>query len=293
MSIPQRPSAAPTGSEALNTIYSNKSINRDSYLLQQIIAGNIPDLLRSFVPITISEKGNTLIYKVMPDYLAVGDNSDYIRVPLSGPESQKIADAFDCILPTPKMSDQIWKAATAKLAPQALSGSNSTIKGKTYTAKEMTGGKMSDTDTFEYHNQLIQNQLQQSGHKPGDLVAGNKKDVVISNDLISGRLAIHGLHDQNGKAIQQGGLSRHDENYKDYSSGTRLVSKEATLNGKNVNIKDVLKDPQYAYLINDGVLNVQSYNYDTKQKQDQMIAKKDDALDLMQKINDYVNKIKV
>lgn len=305
--FPSRPGNALPGSQFIQSIMSSgKSSQRDDLIVQELLRGNIPNFIKQLVPITISEKGNTLIYKVTPDYLAVGDDNDYVRAPLGGPAAQRVADSFGCILPTPKMSDQIWKAAKVKLAPKPLSGTNSTIGGKTYSPQQMLAGKMMDTDTFEYHNQLIQQQLQEVGHKPGELVAGNKKDVVLSNDLVPGRLAIHGLHEQSGKAIQQGGLSKHEADYRDYSHGVRLVDKIATLNGQSVDLlKDVLQNPTYAYLVNDGVLNNLAYNYKQDKTQpetskDTMVATAPEAkgtpagrMQLLDRINKYLNNIKI
>lgn len=236
--------------------------NRDELIVKEIIRGNFPDFLRKLVPITINEKGNSVTYNVMADYIAIGSDTDYVRVPISGPSAQRIADAFGMMLPTPRISDQIHEASTVKLAPKPLSAMPSLpIGGKTYTNKQFMAGKMSDTDSFEYHNQLIQEQL--TGHKPGELVSGHKKDVVISNDITPGNLGIHGMHLSNGKPIQPGGGSKHEENYKDYSHGIRLVDKVATLNGKQVDfVKNVLQDPKVAYLVNyDGALKNLAYNY--------------------------------
>jgi hypothetical protein len=305
--FPSRQNNALSGSQFIQSIISyGKSAQISDLIVQEILKGNIPDFIKQLVPITISEKGNTLTYKVTPDYLAIGDNYDYVRVPLGGPAAQKIADAFGCILPTPKMSDQIWKAAKIKLAPKPLSVSNINISGKTYSPQQMIAGKMMDTEIFEYHNQLIQQQLKEKNHQLGELVAGSKKDVVLSNDLIPGRLAIHGMHEENGKPIQQGGLSKHNENYYDYSSGIRLVDRQATLNGKEVDmIKDILQNQQYAYLVNDGVLTNVAYNYN---KDKNIIEESKDTMEastsnmkgtltgrmlLLDRINKYLDSIKI
>lgn len=305
--FPSRPGDALSGSQFIQSIIASGKIEqRDNLIVQEATRGNIPNFIKNLVPITVSDKGNTLIYKVTPDYLSVGDDNDYIRVPLGGPSAQRVADAFGCILPTPKMSDQIWKEAKVKLAPKPLSGTTNTISGKTYSPQQMLSGKMVDTDTFEYHNNIIEKQLQESGHKQGDLVAGSKKDVVLSNDLVPGKLAIHGLHDETGKPIQGGGLSRHDANYSDYSSGIRLVDKFAILNGRSVDlIKDVLQNPEYAGLINNGVLTNVAYQYKQdkstqEQSKETMVAQNTDPknnlsgrVQLLERITKYLDQIKI
>ena len=152
---------------------------------------------------------------------------------------------------------------------------------------------MTDTDSFVEHNRLIQQQL--AAHKLGDLVAGHKKDVVVSNQLAQrpGKVAIHGLHNTKGQAIQ-GGSWGHDINYRDYSHGIRMVDKFAKLNGKNVNLQSVMQDPKYAALVSDeGALKFVAYNYNDKQQQQVATAPKQPLKtdDLVSKIDTYLDQI--
>ena len=295
--LPSRPATALPGSVFIDSIMKmGATSDRDELIVREILRGNFPEFMRHLVPITVTEKGNTIIYNVMPDYLCVGNDTDYVRVPISGPSAQRIADAFGMLLPTPKMSDQIYNQAKTKLAPKPLSGmSNLNINGKNYTNQQFMSNKMSDTDSFNYHNELIQEQLR--GHKPGELVAGHKKDIVLSNDMQPGQLAIHGLHQKDGTPLQPGGGSKHDANYKDYSHGVRLVDNAANLNGQNVQLTVVLKNTKYAYLVNnDGVLKQVAYNYDGKSKTntDSAVAKNESqGGQFLAKLNDYLNKINI
>ncbi len=292
--FPSRPSTAMPGSVFIDSIMKlGPSANRDDLIVNEILRGNFPDFLRKMVPITISDKGNTLVYNVMPDYISIGNDTDYTRVPISGPSAQKIADAFGTILPTPKMSDQIWQNAKIQLSPKPLSGmSNINLSGKNYTTQQFLGSKMSDTDAFDYHNKLIQEQLGEN-YVPGQLVAGHKKDVVLSNDLAPGQLGIHGLHQKGGTPLQQGAGSRHSESYKDYSHGVRLIDNNATLNGKIIKLTDLLKNSQYANLLNgDGVLKEVAYKYDGKSNSSVAVNKSpNDKFDFFTKLNDYLSKI--
>ena len=56
--------------------------------------------------------------------------------------------------------------------------------------------------TFLMHNSIIEEQ--RAGKKLGELVAGIKKDVVVSSRLAekTNRVAIYGWHKANGTAIQ-------------------------------------------------------------------------------------------
>lgn len=268
--------------------------NRDDMLIAEVLKGNIPEFMKNMVPVEIADGAYKLTYYVTPDYVSIGDNQDYIRVPVGGAGAQRIADAFGCILPTPKMSDQIWQAAKVKLNPKPMSGMTSTISGQTYSPQQFLAKKMTDTDSFVEHNNIIQDQLQKSNHNVGDLVAGSKKDIVISNDVGSGKLGIHGLHTSKGKAIQSGPTS-HTADYRDYSHAVRLVDRFGILNGKRVDlINDVLKNPEYASLIsNDGVLKMTSYDSKSigAKKNEQMVAS--NTVDTIDMLNKYLESIKI
>jgi len=251
--IGPRKSDSPSGSEFISSIINISSGEaRDQKIYEQISNGNIPNFLRSFVPITVKDGQNTLTYNVMPDYISVGSDEDYVRVPVGASMAQKIADEFDCTLPTPKISDQIWSSATVKLDPKPMGASN----------------RMTNTSEFLEHNNVIENQ--KKSNNQGQLVAGHKKDIVISNQLVGkkNRLGIHGLHTKDGKPIQGGALSPHSMNYTDYSHGIRLVDRECNLNGQVVDIiDDIAKNKLYAHLIsNEGPLAFTSYNYESTKK---------------------------
>jgi len=83
-------------------------------------------------------------------------------------------------------------------------------------------------------------------------MAGHKKDLVVSNRLWRnpGRVAIYGWHQPNGRAIQP--LSTvHGAEYADYSHGVRLVARTAYLNGRAIDLEDLLADATYAGLLSD------------------------------------------
>ncbi len=271
----------PSGKQVPASIFFrniDKTQNRDSVITDQVLSGNIPNFLRSFVPVEVKSGKNTLTYYVMPDYLSIGTDTDYVHVPLGAPAAQKIADAFGCILPTSKMSDQIWKAAKTKLPPKPMSGMTSNISGKKYNPQQFLKSKMSDTDSFIEHSNIIQRQMK--SHKPGELVAGSKKDIVISNQLGSNSLGLHGFHDTSGKPLQPGtGLTPHSAGYSDYSSGIRLIDRNAKLNGKVVDLKVILKDPVYASMISDeGVVMFAGYKYDNKIQAPNKTTKQDGSM---------------
>ena len=175
-----------------------------------------------------------MTFWVLPDYLAIGSDRDFLRIPLSLPSALAIADEFGCTLPTRKMVDLIYAEAAVKLQPQPLPA----------------GDAMRSNEYFLRHQFMIQAQL--GRQRFGELVAGHKKDVVLSGRLIThpGRIAIYGWHRGNGQPIQPL-TTVHGANYADYSHGIRLVGLEVRIDGRMYSIFDVLGSPVLTSLLSD------------------------------------------
>lgn len=94
---------------------------RDSFVLKEILAANVPGFLKKFVPVNVSHidslTGKTIkaTYYVSPDYLSIGNDKDWVRINITPKAAQQIADSVHCFLPTRKMVDDIYKAAVVKL----------------------------------------------------------------------------------------------------------------------------------------------------------------------------------
>ena len=202
--IPGRDPSAMTGSQFITANMNIKGPEREKNILIEFQHGNIPDFLRHFVPIDIVVNHNTLSYLVMSDYLCIGSDEDYCRMPMGPLTAQAIANQYDCSLPTKLLVDNIWKNSTNKLAPKPW--------GPPYD------NSMSNTYRYGVHNQTIQNQL--INKDKTKLISGHKKDVVITNRLASNnpghRVAIYGWIQANGVAIQGLNPKDHDDHYADY-----------------------------------------------------------------------------
>jgi hypothetical protein len=207
---------------------------RDSFVVKEILNGNIPSFLEKFVPINVSITdsltGKTIkaTYYVMPDYLSIGTTKNWARVNITPMAAQKIADSLFCFLPTRKMVDDIYKAAKIKLEPVPM-----------YAFRDSTA-------TMWHHHLIIEGQ--RKGRK--GLIAGIKKDVVISGKISRGtipivigtdRLAIYGWHKLDGKPIQPL-YTGHINWWVDYSQGIRLVYRKIKVGGKWMDYTDVLKN---------------------------------------------------
>ena len=227
-----------TGSSFYEIVASWKWKQRDSMAKAQILSGNIPIFQRNFVRIntslTDSKTGVTIYayYFVAPDYLSLGTNTDWARIPLTPMAAQVIADSFHCFLPTRKMVNDIYNKAVVKLAPVPM-----------YAFRD-------SSVTMWQHHLIIEGQ--RKGKK--GLIAGIKKDVVLSGkinrDSKTEREAIYGWHKLDGKPIQPL-YTGHINWWVDYSHGIRLVYQTIWVNGKPMNYVDVLKSPRLQKLLCD------------------------------------------
>jgi len=97
---------------------------------------------------------------------------------------------------------------------------------------------------FAEHNAHIEKQLAEAGGDHGQLVAGIKKDVILSSRIAdrTDRVVIYGWHRTDGNPIQPV-YSGHVYWYVDYSHGIRFMNNQVLLDGKPAFVTDILKDP--------------------------------------------------
>jgi hypothetical protein len=168
----------------------------------------------------------------MPDYLAIGSDRDFVRMPMTPYTAQAFCDAFGFVLPTRKMVNDIWAAATTHLDPRPL-----TVERESPA-------------TFLQHHRIIEEQLK--GIERGTFVAGIKKDVVVTSRLSEKpqRVAIYGWHYPNGQPIQPL-YTGHVDWYVDYSHGIRPVRRSMRVDGHVASFEAILSDPALRDLISD------------------------------------------
>ncbi len=239
--MPGRSRNAEAGSTVIGRLTGSGGRERDDAITAEILRGNMPEFLRDLVPVSFDGtdargRPTRITICVTPDYLSVGSNRDFVRVPLGLPAAMRIAERFDMVLPTTRMVDEIYRQAQVHLNPRPMDPTSAMVT----------------TGYFLRHNATVQGQLQQAGARLGQLVSGHKKDLVLTNRLQSrpGQVAIYGWHQRNGRAIQP--LSTvHGAQYADYSHGIRLVSRRAFVNGREVDLRDLLSNSQVAGLLSE------------------------------------------
>lgn len=237
LSLPTRIEPSSSGNEFYKNVLTFSWQERENLAKEEFLKGNVPDFLRKMVRINTSittSEGKTINawYYVTPDYLAIGSNKDFARIPLTPITAQFIADSLNCFLPTRKMVNDIYQASKVKLDPVPM-----------YIYRD-------SAITMYQHNLIIEGQRK---GKNG-LISGIKKDVVISEkinrDPAPKRVAIYGWHKSDGKPIQPL-YTGHVDWYVDYSHGIRLVHRMIYVNKKPMDYIDVLKDPVLRRLLCD------------------------------------------
>ncbi|WP_157807167.1 hypothetical protein [Algoriphagus formosus] len=234
LKIPERKANAETGSEFMHRISSLPLSEREEEIYKALSSGNMPDFLRKLVIIrgdfedALGEE-HEVIYQAMPDYLAVGSNEDYCRIPMNPHTAQKLADLFGGSLITAKISDHIYDHATIKLAPFFY---------------KPVGNQNESVEKFVEHNNQIELQKKEAGGQNGQLIAGIKKDIILSHQLsdLSNKVIIYGWHQLDGKPIQPV-YAGHVDWYVDYSHGIRLMGQTVMVDGMELSVTQILRDP--------------------------------------------------
>ena len=93
---------------------------------------------------------------------------------------------------------------------------------------------------------------QRAGKQLGAIVAGVKKDVVITNRLGEkpNRVAIYGWHKLDGQPIQPLTIV-HVNWYVDYSHGIRLLKRTVMVDGKPRDVRAILHSAELCGLLSD------------------------------------------
>jgi hypothetical protein len=228
--LPKGTRAEMGGTEFYRIVAAWNWKERDSLAVRLMLAGDIPRFLRKFVRIRTSITDSTTgrrieaTYFVAPDYLSVGTDDDWARVPLTPMAAQEIADTLGCFLPTRKMVDDVYRQSVVKLEPVPM-----------YAFRD-------SSVTMWQHHLIVEGQ--RKGRK--GLISGIKKDVVITGKISrsekTDRVAIYGWHRPDGKPIQPL-YTGHVNWYADYSHGIRLVYRKIVVDGNPMDYIEVLKDP--------------------------------------------------
>lgn len=269
--IPERPKDALSGSQFMIALMEDPVMKadpdckkpetrmyREMKILEQIRAGNIPDFLRNLKEVELGEGNTKIKVRVMPDYLSIGDNDDFIRIPMSPLLARQIALSYHMELPTIGIVEETYQQADIQLDAPILPA----------------GPHQESNQWYLDHNTAVNRALAMAGDERSSavvpnslLLAGHKKDVVYSRYLEShtDSLDFYGLY-FHGEPIQTS--PAHPDTYADYSHGFRPVSgtvtietreeykdkngqtKTRTVDRKEMSYSEALGNPAYASILN-------------------------------------------
>lgn len=246
-SLPPRAADAPGGALIAERVADLTLGERERAVLDEALRGNVPESWRRFVDVEVAlvvdGRERHAVIQVSPDYFTVGSDDDGVRMPLSPSTAQALADALDCVLPTPRIVDLVHAAASTQLTPEPIP----------------PGAGMTTVAWFVAHDALVDAQLdrarldrEQDDRQASRLIAGHKKDVVVTPGLggAPDKVALYGWHQPDGAPIQPLYLG-HVATWVDYSHGVRLIARNATLDGAPTTVAALLADRALSALLSD------------------------------------------
>lgn len=248
--LADKPAATMTGDSFIRRADTTDFWTLEDRIVEAVTAGQVPDALRHFRKITfttpvvdsveiLSRRHKVEIW-VLPDYVAIGTNDDYVRMPMGPLAAQRIADALDCTLPTTYLVDRITEATEGHI--------------DVFPFRPL-GERNCQPIVFQDSNNAIKALFKAHGYKFGQLISGLKKDIVLTYKLMTltdykHNVAIYGWHYPNGRVLQPLYV-RHLDYYVDYSHGVRLIYNKVKIDGVEYNIREILESPELYRLLSD------------------------------------------
>jgi hypothetical protein len=224
---------------------------------EEMILGAVQDgyaLPVSWRSIYVSHGPYQAQLNVSGDALRIGDSDGSVRVNASHGLAQQIADELGAVLPTAKISDEIWAQAQVQLAPVTQPWSQDGTMAKTYRMIQQS--------------QAVDNAIAAAGGTGSELIADVGKDWINSARSWAagkeGRAVNYGWHGPGfssqaatsaGQRVIQMIGQAHDLGHVDYSQVVRLVGREVEIwggdlgGGVTMDIDQVVTDPNLAGLI--------------------------------------------
>ena len=267
-------SVALTGHEFIQKVQDMGFWDMEEQTVAQILVGNVPSALKKFRKITYTVtirhryqsftlegfpdgpvKNETHKYTVemwvLPDYLAVGNDQDFVRMPMGPLAAQRVADSLYCSLPTTFLSDRIDEVSEGRIEIFPF---------------RPVGDRNMKPLCFEDSNNAINALMRSKGLKFGQFVSGLKKDVVLTTRLeneagFDRHVAIYGWHHPDGHP-QQPLFIRHGNFYSDYSHGIRMIYRTIKIDGREYDLRKVLEDPLMFRLVSDESVPFKRASYD-------------------------------
>lgn len=228
------------GQTWINSLPENPGTTRDKMVIDAMTNGLA---VCQWIPITSTIKDHTAVFQVCDDAVRVEDNGYRFRFQVTAKLAQQCADLWDASPITSKISDLCYQQSQVILGATTLSAGPdmvTTTKSKKWN------------DSFE---------KKRNGR--AGLIRDCGKFWILDNKLaISAGAVNYGFYDKSAPYVGPGGLkmwqtigTRHNALHTDYSQVLMLMKKTCLLDNQEVNIVDLMKDPNLSKLLNyDGVL---------------------------------------
>lgn len=240
--------------EILRRLPKSDCFERDDMVLEFFQAGHIPMFYQHWCSVPVKGKKLSGLIYVLPDFLCLGTDEDFVRARVNPPVAEKIGALIEAQLPTSKMVDDIY-AASQKLYAQPW--------GPPYDKSMLL------TARWEPQDAKIKETFLKKEYKLSKVVAGHLKNVVVGIGIDhkfdkkawkwklmkpedqAKVVGIYGWFEADGKVIQgpNPNWKSHPIPYADYSHGTRFVHREMMIGNEVVAVDDVLKDPERCDLL--------------------------------------------
>lgn len=189
-------------------------------------------------PMQPIDAGDGVVFYAAMDYFAIGEPEDYVYVPLDPITAERICRLKGWTFPTKKMAELIFEQADCKVYA-TLDGKGAGPWGPPYNEE------MFSVDRIAAFNERTQNQIATIERPVAALLAGHRKDLVLSNELEDhpGRLAYWGWIREDGSPIQGPfvGITQHGSTYFDYSHGFRAILKMGRVGGIETPLSETLQ----------------------------------------------------
>jgi hypothetical protein len=192
-----------------------------------------------------SQYGNDIAtFYIFSDALKI----EGVRINVTAETEQKIADMIGCSLLTPKLSDLIFAQAKVVIKPKPRPITSS-------TAAMIQHSKDTDNEIAKLN---VKEGLTATVGKSwliDDMLVGKPEGTALNYGWhyrgtfagINGELPVMYKEMPNVRVIQGRGTA-HNILHVDYSQTCTLVTRECEVNGKSMDLLDMLKDPKLAYL---------------------------------------------
>lgn len=255
-----KPTATLTGWDFMLQADTTEFWTLEDKIVETILAGNMPTALKSFQKITFTtpvvdsinalSSPHVVEILVLPDYLAVGTDDDFVRMPMGPLAAQRIADSLNCILPTAYLVDRIAEVSEGHL--------------DIFPFRPL-GNRNCNPIVFQDSNNAINALYKAKGYKFGQFISGLKKDIILTYQIhtLPGKernVAIYGWHHPSGRT-QQPVHVKHGNFYADYSHGVRLISRTVVIDGKAYDAREVLESPELYVLLSDEPMPLKQASY--------------------------------